>query len=273
MKNIVQRTLTGILFIAVVITAICVHPFLFAGVFSLTTGLLIYEFYSLSKYEGAAWQRYLGIAGGMYLFFASCLFAGGYAGNVIYIPYILILLVLLVSGLYVRNGNPVTQWGLVCFAQVYCGGLLSLLCFIPYMRSPEYNPLPVLMIFVFIWLYDTGAYLVGSWKGKHRLFLSISPLKSWEGFFGGLVFVIITALVCSRLCSGMMSWYSWIAFAVIITVSATWGDLVESLFKRTFGVKDSGKFFPGHGGVFDRFDSAILASPAAYIFFEFVIRN
>ena len=270
MKNLIQRTLTGILFVAVVVAAICVHPLLFAGVFSIIVGFLIHEFYSLSKYEGAMWQRCLGISGGMYLFASTCLFAGGYVGNEIYIPYIIIMMVLFISGLYFRNTNPIVQWGLILFGQCYCAGLLSLLCFVPYMISHVYDPLPVLMIFVFIWLNDTGAYVIGSWKGKRRLFPRISPLKSWEGFFGGLAVVVIASLVFSRFSILDMEWYYWLAFAVITTVSATWGDLIESLLKRTYGVKDSGNILPGHGGVFDRFDSVVLASPAVFVFFKII---
>lgn len=272
MKNLIQRTLTGILFVAVIVAAICVHPLLFAGVFSLVVGAVIHEFYSMSGYEGAAWQRWLGIVSGMYLFIASALYAGNYTGNEIYLPYIILILALFVSGLYARNANPVTQWGLVLFSQCYCAGLLSLLCFIPYMASPVYNSLPVLMIFIFIWLNDTGAYLVGSSFGKRRLFQRISPLKSWEGFWGGLTVVVITSLVFSRFHTEI-AWYYWLFFAVITVVSATFGDLLESLIKRTYGVKDSGNMLPGHGGVFDRFDSVMLASPAAYVFFKLIYWN
>ena len=272
MKNLMQRTLTGMLFVVIIVTAICIHPLIFAGFFSIIVGCLIREFYHLSKYEGVFWQRCLGIAGGGYLFLSSCLFAGNYVGISIFFPYIIILMVLLVSGLYTHGSNPVTQWGLIWFAQFYCAGLLSLLSFIPYMQSPVYNPLPVLMIFIFIWLYDSSAYIVGTWIGKHRLFKRISPLKSWEGFWGGLTVVIITSLVLSRYYREL-EWYYWLTFAVITVVAATWGDLIESLLKRTFGVKDSGNMLPGHGGALDRFDSAILASPAVYILFELIIRN
>ena len=268
MNNLIQRTLTGILFVAVLVAAIYV-PLLFAGVFGVVVGFLIHEFYSMSKYEGTAWQRCLGIFGGMYLFISSCLYAGNYVGYEIYIPYIIMILVLLVSGLYTRSANPATQWGIVLFAQCYCAGLLSFLCFIPYMMSPVYDPLPVLMIFISIWLNDTGAYLIGSWKGKRRLFPRISPLKSWEGFFGGLATVIIASLVVSRFYTEI-AWYYLPAFAVTIAVFATWGDLIESLLKRTYGVKDSGNILPGHGGVFDRFDSVILVSPAVYVLFKII---
>jgi len=280
MKNFLQRTLTGILFVAVIVAAICLHPLLFAGVFSIVVGFLIHEFYAISKYDGLIWQRWLGIASGMYLFFSSCLFAGNLVGKEIYMPYILLMVVLSVSVLYMRKSNPVNQWGQICFAQLYFAGFLSLLAFIPYMhyslpvlnphiQSPDYNPLPVLMIFIFIWLNDSGAYLIGTWKGKHRLFVRISPLKSWEGFFGGLVVVVITSSIFSYYNTDM-KWYYWLVFGVITVISATFGDLIESLLKRTYGVKDSGSILPGHGGVLDRFDSAILAAPCIFIFFKLI---
>jgi phosphatidate cytidylyltransferase len=252
--------------------AICAHPLLFAGVFSLIVGLLIHELYTLLKYEGPQWIRILGISGGIYLFIATCLYAGNYTGYAIYLPYLAILLVILISGLYIHNTNPVNQWGIALFAQCYCAGTISLLCFIPYMISPDYNPVPVLMIFIFIWLNDTGAYLIGSWKGKHRLFRRISPLKSWEGFFAGL-FVVVASSVCFACFYEDLTWYQWLIFAFVTVISATWGDLIESLLKRTYGVKDSGKILPGHGGMLDRFDSVILASPCIYIYFEVLIRN
>ena len=272
MKNLLQRTLTGILFVVLIVAAIWIHPLLFAGVFSVVVGILIHEFYSISKYEGLIWQRWVGIAAGMYFFFATCLYAGNYVEREIYIPYLLILLLLSISVLYVKKSNPITQWGLIYFAQLYCAGFLSLLSFIPYMQSSVYNPLPVLMIFIFIWLNDTGAYLTGTWKGKHRLFQRISPLKSWEGFFGGLIVVIIATFIFSRYNTDM-EWYYWIVFGDITVISATYGDLIESLIKRTTGVKDSGNILPGHGGLFDRFDSAILASPFVYIFFQLITQN
>lgn len=272
MNNLIQRTFTGIVYITVIIAAICVHPFLFAGVFGLIVGALMHEFYTIVEYKGPAWIRYLGIAGGMYLIAASCLYAGNYVGHDIYLPYIIILLVLLISELYVHNSNPVNRWGMMFFAQCYCAGSISLLCFIPYMISPVYNPLPVLMIFVFIWLNDTSAYLIGTRIGKHRLFRRISPLKSWEGFGGGLL-VVVVASMCFAYFYKDLTWHQWLVFAVITVVSATWGDLMESLLKRTYSVKDSGKILPGHGGMLDRFDSAILASPSVYVYFELLIRN
>jgi phosphatidate cytidylyltransferase len=256
-------------YVAVIVAAVYVHPLLFAGVFSLIVGQMIRELYLLLKFDAPLWLRRLGIAGGMYLFAASCLYAGSYAGYEIYLPYIIILSVLLISELYIRPSDPVGRWGAMLFAQCYCAGTISLLSFIPYMTSPVYDPLPVLMIFVFIWLNDTGAFLIGSRLGKRRLFPRISPRKSWEGFWGGILTVAAASFLCAYFFRGT-AWWQWLIFALITAVAATWGDLIESLLKRTCGVKDSGKILPGHGGMLDRFDSAIFASPFVYVFFEII---
>ena len=133
-------------------------------------------------------------------------------------------------------------------------------------------PYFALAIFVFVWVNDTGAYLVGSMLGKRRLFERISPKKSWEGFYGGLAFVLITSQIFAWFMPAT-NWYTWLGLAGTIVVFGTWGDLIESLMKRTLGVKDSGHVLPGHGGMLDRFDSVMMAIPAAYIYIELFIRN
>ncbi|MDR2384979.1 MAG: phosphatidate cytidylyltransferase [Tannerella sp.] len=272
MKNLIARTLTGIIFITVILSAIYIHPFWFAGVFTAITGLLINEFYSLTGYKNRSWNRLLGVAAGMYLFLASLLYAGNYCGKAIFFPYILSILILFAAELYHKEQNPVRQWGIHSVAQIYCAVSLSFLCFIPYIENQQYNPSLLAVIFVFIWLNDTSAYLTGSRWGKHRLFKRISPLKSWEGFIGGFVVVLIASQIFAGYFT-FMARYEWLLFAIITVVAATFGDLTESLLKRACGAKDSGNILPGHGGILDRLDSAIFVSPPVYIFLEIITRN
>lgn len=126
-------------------------------------------------------------------------------------------------------------------------------------------------LFVFIWVNDTGAYVFGICFGKRRLFERISPKKSWEGFAGGIISTVVTGIIVSFFWTGF-SFLEWIIFGLIIAVSGTFGDLTESLFKRCLNFKDSGHFFPGHGGFLDRFDSVFLAVPAI-LFYLYIIRN
>ena len=127
-------------------------------------------------------------------------------------------------------------------------------------------------MFVFLWVNDSGAYCCGSLLGKHKLFPRISPGKSWEGSIGGGLFVIAAASGVWYLSEQYgyndvgLNMYEWMGLGLVVTVFGTWGDLVESLFKRTLGIKDSGSILPGHGGMLDRFDSSLLAIPAAVIY-------
>jgi phosphatidate cytidylyltransferase len=232
------------------------------------------EFYNLARIKSKG-DKWIGILGGVYLFTATFLYAGPLEEELIFLPYILFLMYLLISELYKKEADPIRNCGFHILGQIYCAGSLSLLNFIAFLPDEfgevNYSWVFLMAIFIFVWLNDTGAYLIGTAFGKHRLFERISPLKSWEGFFGGWLVVLIFSLFCAWYTG--IEWYIWVGFASTVVIFGTLGDLSESLLKRTFGAKDSGKFFPGHGGILDRFDSVILATPAAYIFIELFIRN
>jgi phosphatidate cytidylyltransferase len=122
-----------------------------------------------------------------------------------------------------------------------------------------------LSIFIFLWCSDSGAYFVGSAIGRHRLFERISPKKSWEGSIGGGVLALVAAYVLS-LFYPTLGAIEWMGMAAVVVVTGTWGDLIESCMKREMGIKDSGNILPGHGGILDRFDSAILAIPSVVVY-------
>lgn len=277
MKNLIIRALTGIIFVAVLIGAIISHPHTFFILFTVITGLSLWEFYGLVKHEEETHlKRALNCLGGMYLFAATFFYANELLGGSVFIPYLLFLLYTFTAELYYKAPNPINNWAFTILGQVYCAGSFAMLNPIAAIPATPgemaYTPLFVLALFAFIWLNDTGAYLVGSLFGKHRLFERISPKKSWEGFYGGLV----AALAASQ----AFAWFdpevgrlNWLGLSATIVVFGTWGDLVESLLKRTLKVKDSGNILPGHGGMLDRFDSAMMAIPAAYIYIEWFIRN
>jgi phosphatidate cytidylyltransferase len=128
-----------------------------------------------------------------------------------------------------------------------------------------FSPGIIVGFFLLLWANDTGAYIIGITLGKHRLMERISPKKSWEGFFGGLVIAILAAWLLSGWL-GVLDTIGWILTAVIISIAGTYGDLVESMLKRSMGVKDSGSVMPGHGGFLDRFDSSFISFPLVYLF-------
>lgn len=277
MKNLIKRALTGIIFVAVLLSAICFHSISFLVLFGLITGFTLWEFYGLIKqYENANIKRLVSSIAGTYLFAATFAYANGLANGNIFLPYLLFIMYTLIAELYYKSPNPINNWAFTLFAQIYCAGSFSLLNLIA--SSPDasgvvsYTPLFIIAIFIFVWLDDTGAYLVGSMIGKRRLFERISPKKSWEGFYGGLC----VALASSQFFAWYapeVSWYNWLGLSVTVVIFGTWGDLMESLLKRTLGVKDSGNVLPGHGGMLDRFDSVMMAVPASYIYIELFIRN
>jgi phosphatidate cytidylyltransferase len=207
--------------------------------------------------------------GGVYLFLAFMLVCSDIADLRIFIPYLLLIIYLFVSELYLKRENPVLNWACALLSQFYVAlpyALLNVLAFSPnHDNGADYNPMIPLSVFVFIWLNDTGAYCVGSLIGKHRLFERISSKKSWEGFIGGCIWVMSFSFVFAHFFP-VFSLAKWIGLALTVVVFGTWGDLIESLLKRWLGVKDSGYILPGHGGMLDRFDSALLAIPATVIY-------
>lgn len=277
MKNLIIRALTGIIFVVVLISAIYIHPIFFLILFCIITGLTLWEFGGLVKhYENANLQRTVNVLGGVYLFIATFVYANGLTDGKIFLPYLLFIMLTMIAELYYKAPNPINNWAFTLFAQVYCAGSFSILNFIgaepgtPGVMS--YTPLFIMAIFIFVWLDDTGAYLVGSLIGKHKLFERISPKKSWEGFFGGLILSLASSQAFARF-APEINRMNWLGLAATVVLFGTWGDLIESLLKRTLGVKDSGNVLPGHGGMLDRFDSVMLAVPASYIYIELFIRN
>ena len=277
MKNLIIRALTGIIFVVVLVSAICIHPIFFLILFCIITGLTLWEFGGLVKhYENANLLRAVNVLGGVYLFIATFVYTNGLTDGKIFLPYLLFIMLTMIAELYYKAPNPINNWAFTLFAQVYCAGSFSMLNFIgaepgtPGVMS--YTPLFIMAIFIFVWLDDTGAYLVGSLIGKRKLFERISPKKSWEGFFGGLILVLASSQAFAWF-APEISRMNWLGLAATVVLFGTWGDLIESLLKRTLGVKDSGNVLPGHGGMLDRFDSVMLAVPASYIYIDLFIRN
>ena len=212
---------------------------------------------------------------GVYFFFAMAGYNGGITSAGVFIPYLVTLIYLLVAELYLKQEDPIHDWAYTMMSQLYIAlpfSLLNVLAFRSVGSDIAYTWHVPLCVFVFLWINDTGAYLCGSLLGKHKLFLRISPGKSWEGSVGGGILVMAVAVLVWYLTEqyGMndlqMSAVEWAGLGLTVVVFGTWGDLIESLFKRTLGIKDSGNILPGHGGMLDRFDSSLLAIPAAVVY-------
>ncbi len=196
-------------------------------------------------------------------------------GLAIFLPYLLYLLYVVCRSTFLPHQAMLPSLGNSLIGQLYIAVPLALtirltLVVDPFSSMTQYNGLLLLAIFIFIWVNDTGAYLVGSRWGKRRLAPSISPKKSVEGSIGGLLLVLLSAVVLRLLLFPELSWLSILLIATVVAVFGTIGDLFESSLKRRAGVKDSGKLIPGHGGILDRIDSLLLAVPAVYLLLAFL---
>lgn len=274
-SNFLQRAITGVIFVAVLVVCILGGPISFTILFALISALTINEFGNIvNRMEHTRMNKPISILAGLFLFLCF-----GYIGvvpgaNEIFIPYLFLILYLFISELYKKQPNPLNNWAYAMMSQIYIALSFALLNVLAYHSSAtesvsQYNPILPLSIFIFNWVNDTGAYCTGMLFGKHRLFERISPKKSWEGSIGGAVFSIIAAIVLAHFFT-FLSTGVWIGLGLTVVVFGTWGDLTESLMKRTLGIKDSGNILPGHGGMLDRFDSTLMAVPAAVVYLYLV---
>ena len=274
-SNFLLRAITGVIFVAVLVGCILGGPISFTILFALISALTINEFGNIvNRMEHTRMNKPKSILAGLFLFLCF-----GYIGvvpgaNEIFIPYLFLILDLFISELYKKQPNPLNNWAYAMMSQIYIALSFALLNVLAYHSSAtesvsQYNPILPLSIFIFNWVNDTGAYCTGMLFGKHRLFERISPKKSWEGSIGGAVFSIIAAIVLAHFFT-FLSTGVWIGLGLTVVVFGTWGDLTESLMKRTLGIKDSGNILPGHGGMLDRFDSTLMAVPAAVVYLYLV---
>lgn len=281
MHNFIVRAITGVLFVAVVVTCF-LKPLAMVGFFALVTGLSIWEFTGLVNLrETVKVNRFISTVAGVYLFLAFAGWCMQVVPSAAFVPYLITVVYLFISELYQRNEDAINDWAYTMLSQMYVAlpfACINMLAFRSAANGETvYGLLLPLSIFIFLWCNDTGAYLTGSLLGKHKLFPRISPGKSWEGSIGGGILVCFIAWLMSYIdengvleCMGAtqtgLTTLQWIGLGLVVVFFGTWGDLVESLFKRTLGVKDSGNILPGHGGMLDRFDSSLMAIPASVVY-------
>lgn len=276
LTNMTVRAFTGVLFVTIMVTCFF-QPIAMVFLFALITCLSLWEYSGLvNNIEDVTINRFISTVAGVYLFLAiSAVNSGFVQTNAVFMPYLLTIIYLFVSELYTKNKNAVHDLSYTMLGQMYVALPLSIINVLAFRTATDgnihfYYLLP-LSVFIFLWTSDTGAYCVGSLFGKHKLFPRISPAKSWEGSIGGGFLVLVAAFLVSLLdqnhgnLSGLNT-LQWLGLGLVVTVFGTWGDLVESLIKRTLGIKDSGTILPGHGGMLDRFDSSLLAIPASAVY-------
>lgn len=280
MMNLIKRVLSGVIYIALIVGAIMLldnSPVMYMLVFPLLIVLGIGEMITMAKDDATqSWLvNIIDMLGGIGLFVAFYLHYEGQTAqsrSLWLLPIAAYLIGRTIVQLYRPRQNAVHSLERSFFALGYVALPVSMLNGIVSITAPRL----LLGMFIFIWLYDTGAYCVGMLLGRHRLFERISPKKSWEGVVGGVAACIAGAYATHY-------WFNeffqvpdlttWVGLSVVVAVFATFGDLVESLIKRSVGVKDSGNILPGHGGILDRIDSLLLVAPAVLIYLLLVVPN
>ena len=275
MKNFIQRAITGLIFVAVLISCIIGSPLSFGVLFCIISAMATAEFCNLmNQQEGVKMNRNICVLGSMTLFLCFFYYGMNPAQTGIFIPYLIIIIYLMISELYLKKEHPLNSWAYAMLSQLYVGLPFALLNVLAFQSNgigsgSEYLFILPLSIFGFNWINDTGAYCTGMLLGKHPLFKRISPKKSWEGSIGGATLSVAASLALAHFFP-IMSTAAWVGMSLVVVVFGTWGDLTESLMKRHLGIKDSGNILPGHGGMLDRFDSAIMAIPAAVVYLYFI---
>ena len=272
MKNFIVRTITGVFFVPAIVVSF-LNPLAMVFLFALVTGLTIWEFCGLvNERPYVQVNQFISTVAGMYLFLAMAGHCSGRTPDTVFIPYLITIIYLLIAELYLNAKDPINNWAYTMLPQLYIALPFSMLNVLAFPQAGSYSFVYPLSVFVFLWMNDTGAYLCGSLLGRHKLFPRVSPGKSWEGSVGGGLLVVGIAMLIwwllNRYSVGQanLNMLHWVGLGLTVVIFGTWGDLVESLFKRTLGIKDSGNILPGHGGMLDRFDSSLLAIPAAVVY-------
>jgi len=274
-NNLIRRTITGAFIVVLVLGGLWFHPVSFFLVGAVMLAGMQHEYYIMVRSTGVRPQIITGIITGFILYFVSTLVAMGILPKGSFMALIPVLSIIMIFELFRKAERPFDSLAHTFFSILYTAVPISMFPFSAFnrtgldpiigMNDVVFSPGIIIGFFLLLWTNDTGAYLVGSSIGKHRLMERISPKKSWEGFFGGLILTLVIARLMSGWL-GVVNTNGWMIIAVIISVAGTLGDLIESMLKRSLGFKDSGSIMPGHGGFLDRFDSVVVAFPMVYLY-------
>jgi len=269
LNNLVERTLTSIIFVIVLLGSIIQSEFASSILFFVIILLCQREFYNFFKPTEIKPQKMVGIIGGLSFFIISLLASQARLESETLFSIIPLIFTIFIIELYRNRPQPIPNIAFTILGIIYIAVPITLLHDLAYYKDysfgREYNYDILIGYFFVLWANDTGAYLIGRKWGKHKLFPRISPKKTWEGSIGGVVLGLAVGYLNSIIFPEF-NLAVWLGIAAIVVVFGSLGDLVESLFKRSLDIKDSGKLLPGHGGVLDRFDGIFISAPMVYAF-------
>ncbi|NLE33994.1 MAG: phosphatidate cytidylyltransferase [Bacteroidales bacterium] len=275
MTDFVRRTITGAFIVVFVLGGLWLHPVSFFIVGAVMIAGTQREYYIMVSNTGVRPQLVTGIISGFLLYVISTTVALGWLSRNWFLAMIPVISIVMVIELFRKVERPFDSLAHTFFSILYTALPFSMFPFAAFghsglsplvpMDGIEFSPGIIVGFFLLLWTNDTGAYLVGSLLGRHRLFERISPAKTWEGFLGGMILTLLVARLFSGWL-GVADTKGWMVIALIISMGGTLGDLLESMLKRSLGLKDSGTIMPGHGGFLDRFDSVVVAFPLVYLY-------
>ncbi len=267
MSDLALRTLSGAGFIAVMLCGLLINPFLFAALIIFIMTTMMIEFYRMAMGSRHILSRWIAIFTGIAefcLLFSYCKWQIDVKFTALPLT---LLMAVMISSIFSGDKEHMSDYAYILAGIVYIALPMSLSNLIAF-KGGQFNALLLLSFFILIWFSDIGAYVIGRafGAGKKKLAPDISPKKTWTGFWGGMSFCILAAIVLELTGIFPFPWYHCILLAVIMNLGGVCGDLYESMWKRHFGVKDSGRIIPGHGGMLDRFDSTLIAVPLGAIY-------
>lgn len=269
MNNFIKRTLSGIGFVAIMLAALLTNKFVFGIVMLLSLVVMMREFLHMTCGSEYRYSQILSIFAGVTLFVLTYLFKGfNFPGRLVILAFIPVFVVM-INSLYVKDKSRFDKFANLYTAILYIAVPWSVFNFAVFNGNGDFNGKLLLAFFAIVWGSDVGAYLFGITLGQKygkKLFPSISPKKSWIGFWGGMLMAIAVAMILHY--AGIMPFtlLHCVFLAILLDVAGVYGDLIESQWKRHYNVKDSGNLIPGHGGLLDRFDSALIAIPIGVIY-------
>ena len=272
MNNTVKRTLSGILFLAIVLGGLLVSKYLFAVLFSFMTAGMLWEFFRMTMGKRYHKSQILSVATGIIIFAVTFLVHAKLIPARFICVTIIPVIGIMITSLYTKEKADFRLFSNIYAGLFYIAIPLALANAIVFDKEGNFSGLLMVCFFCIIWASDVGAYCFGLLFGKNgkKLFPSVSPHKSWAGFWGGLVLAIAAAVILRLTGLLPFPYLHCIILAVIMDVAGVYGDLFESQWKRVCDMKDSGNIIPGHGGLLDRFDSTLFAIPAGAIYLVIV---
>ena len=269
MKNLIQRTLSGILVIEAIVAGLLLGKYFFCGLMIVLMLCIMKEYFRMTMGNEYRFSQILAMFAAVTLFVLTFLYMGfNLPGRLVMLAFIPIFVVM-INSLYVKDKTDFGKFAFIYTALLYIAVPMTLTNFAVFRFIGAYDGVLLLCFFAIIWASDVGAYVFGITLGQKygkKLFPAVSPKKSWIGFWGGLLLAVAVAVVLN--CTGLFRYplYHCIIMAVLMNIAGVYGDLIESQWKRHYAIKDSGSVIPGHGGIWDRFDSALMAIPAGVIY-------